>query len=194
MSTQAERLRAIVTASRWMTRVLATVAGSGVPDAWVGAGALRDLVWGELYGPGFDPSTVRDVDVVYFDPIHTERADDDRATALLADLWHRPPWEARNQAAVHLWYHHKFGGPPRPPFRSVAEAVATWPEYATAVAVRATREGTIDICAPHGLDDLLDGIWRRNPARVDVAYSLTRLARHRPETRWRGVTVIPPVR
>ncbi|PZF93498.1 hypothetical protein C1I99_20505 [Micromonospora deserti] len=34
---------------------------SGLPDAWVGAGILRDLVWGQRYGNGFDPSAVHDV-------------------------------------------------------------------------------------------------------------------------------------
>ena len=192
MATEAGRLRAIVTSSRWMTRVLDTVAASGLPDAWVGAGALRDLVWGELYGPGFDPSVVRDVDVVYFDPAHLDRRDDDRATGRLAELWPEPPWEAKNQAAVHIWYHVRFGGPPVPPFPSIADAVATWPEFATAVAVRRNRPGEIDICAPHGLGDLLAGVWRRNPARVDVPFSRARLARHRPAARWPGVTVIEP--
>ncbi|WP_158554085.1 hypothetical protein [Micromonospora deserti] len=32
-----------------------------MPDAWVGAGILRDLVWGQRYGNGFDPSAVHDV-------------------------------------------------------------------------------------------------------------------------------------
>ena len=63
-----QRLNALVRSSAWMMRVLTTVNTSELPDAWVGAGALRDLVWGELYGPGFDPAGVRDIDVVFFDP------------------------------------------------------------------------------------------------------------------------------
>ncbi|MFG1608388.1 nucleotidyltransferase family protein [Actinoplanes sp. NPDC049265] len=192
MATSEERLTAVVTSSRWMTNVLDTVARSGLPDAWVAAGLLRDLVWGELFGPGFDPAGVRDVDVVYFDPVHLERRDDDEATAALTELWDGPPWEAKNQAAVHLWYHVKFGGHPRPPYRSIADAVATFPEYATAVAVRRTAARALEICAPHGLDDLLAGVWRRNPARVDVPRSRERLARQCPAARFRGVTVIEP--
>ncbi|MFG1949907.1 nucleotidyltransferase family protein [Micromonospora sp. NPDC048830] len=33
-------------------------------------------------------------------------------------------------------------------------AVATWPEYATAVAVGPDEHDRIDVCASHGLDDL----------------------------------------
>lgn len=188
----ADRLRNLIRDSDWMTRVLTTVRASGLPDAWVGAGALRDLVWGQLYGPGFDPAAVRDIDVAYFDPDHLGRDRDDQAEALLSSLWSELPWEARNQAAVHVWYDHKFGGEPVAPLLSIVDAIGTWPETATAVAVRLDRTDGIEICAPHGLDDLLAGVWRRNGTRVSVRRSRERLARHRPAERWPGVKVIPP--
>ncbi|MFI7210988.1 nucleotidyltransferase family protein [Micromonospora maritima] len=46
------------------------------------------------------------------------------------------------------------------------------------------------VCAPHGLDDLLDGVWRRNPARVSAEISRQRLSRHRPTERWPSVRVV----
>jgi hypothetical protein len=33
-----------------------------------------------------------------------------------------------------------------------------------------------------GLDDLLAGVWRHNPTRVDVPFSRARLARQQPAT------------
>ncbi len=146
-------LRQLVAGNQWLTRALTVVRDSGLPDAWIGAGALRDLVWGERYGDGFDPDTVRDVDVVFFDPTRLTREDDDRATARLTAAWPQPPWEARNQAAVHIWYAAKFGGDPIAPYRGVAEAIATWPEYATAVAVRLDRgrpAGNLRAVRPRG--------------------------------------------
>jgi uncharacterized protein len=188
----AEQLTALLRASPWMTRVLATVRDSGLPDAWVGAGSIRDLVWGTLHGPGFDPATVHDIDVVFYDPARLDWERNDAATALLATLWPDQPWEARNQAGVHTWFHHRFGGDPVAPLTSIGDAVATWPETATAVAARLGPEGTIELCAPYGLDDLLGGVWRRNPTRASLAESQARLARHRPQQRWPRVTVIPP--
>ncbi|NJC72514.1 nucleotidyltransferase family protein [Planosporangium thailandense] len=173
-------------------RVLETVRAVDLPDAWVGAGAVRDVVWGRLYGPGFDPGDVNDVDVVFFDPDDLSRERDERATRMLGDAWPDAPWQARNQAAVHTWYHHRFGGAPVLPFSSIAEAVATWPETATAVAVRLDGAGHLDVCAPLGLADLLAGVWRRNPRRASLEVSLARFARHRPGRRWPGVRVIPP--
>jgi uncharacterized protein len=185
-------LEALIRSSDWMMRVLATVRDAHIPDAWVGAGAVRDLVWGELYGSGFRPGEVRDVDVPFFDPADLGRDNDDRVTQRLHDRWPDVPWEARNQAAVHTWYDRKFGGDPVAPLTSIADAVGTWPETATALAVRLDGDDRIEICAPLGLADLLGGVWRRNPRRVSVDVSLARLARHRPEQRYPGVTVIRP--
>ena len=187
-----DMLRSSILSSAWMVQVLATVREAKLPDAWVGAGVIRDLVWGQLYGSGFNPSDVRDVDVVFFDPGDLSREGDEKATARLRDAWPHVPWEARNQAAVHTWYASKFGGDTVPAFFTIADAIATWPETATAVAVRLDLAGQVDVCAPLGLDDLLAGVWRRNPRRVSLEASLARLARHKPAERWPLVKVIPP--
>ncbi|MEU4244226.1 nucleotidyltransferase family protein [Actinoplanes sp. NPDC026619] len=181
-----------IRSSPWLMRVLGAVRDTSLPDAWVGAGVLRDLVWGERYGPGFRPDHVRDVDVAFFDPNDLSRANDDRATEHLATRLPGVPWEAKNQAAVHTWYPQKFGGDPVEPFTGIRDALGTWPETATAVAVRLTDNVRISVCAPLGLEDLLNGVWRRNPRRISVEQSLARLARHDPRMRWPQVTVVPP--
>jgi hypothetical protein len=187
---RAAELTAIIDRSAWFRSMLAVVRDSGLPDAWVGAGVLRDLVWGERFGAGFRADRVRDVDVAFYDDgeLDADRA----ATSLLRERRPGIPWEATNQAAVHLWFADHFGTGPVPPLRCTADGVATWPETATAVAVRRGRRDEIEICAPHGLDDLLDGIWRRNPSRITVEQSRERLARHDPGRRWPGVRVVPP--
>jgi uncharacterized protein len=173
----------------WLLRALTAAAASGLPDAWVGAGAIMDVVWGQLHG-GFEPSDVADIDVAYFDPGDLSRARDRAAQAALAERADLP-WEATNQAAVHTWYHQYFGGPAVQAFASVHEAVATWPETATCVAVR-LASGGFEVCAPHGLGDLLAGLWRVNPVRVTAATSAARLARQRDRRWWPAVTVVPP--
>jgi hypothetical protein len=175
-----------------MTRVLRAVHDEQIPDAWIGAGVLRDLVWGERYGSGFLPAEVRDVDVAFFDPHDLSRTNDDRVTERLQRRLPVIPWEAKNQAAIHTWYPAKFGGPAVEPLTSIRAAVGTWPETATAVAVRLGADDVIKICAPLGIADLLNGVWRRNPARVDIHQSLARLTRHQPATRWPRVSVILP--
>lgn len=192
----APRLAAVLVGEPWIVRALEAVAASGLPDAWIGAGVIRDVVWGQLYGR-FSPDEVRDVDVAFFDSGDLSRERDLAAQdtlGKLADL----PWEATNQAAVHTWYHQYFGGAPVAPFSSVHDAVATWPETATCVAVRKTDQARtttadgVEVCAPFGLDDLLGGVWRPNPVRVTAATSMARLQRQRVTARWPSVTVVLP--
>jgi hypothetical protein len=160
-------------------RILETVRDADVPDAWVGAGVLRDLVWN---------SPPRDVDVAFFDTSDLSRANDLRVTGLLHRRRPDVPWEAKNQAAVHTWYAEKFGGVEVEPLTSIHDAVSTWPETATAVAVRLKGDGSIEVCAPFGLADLFGRVWRRNPRRISVEQSRVRLARLRAT----DITVIPP--
>ena len=185
-------LVAVVRACDWFMRVLDCVRDEHMSDAWVGAGVVRDLVWGELYGSGFEPADVHDVDVPFFDPSDLSREHDDRVTSRLRARCPDVPWQARNQAAVHTWYADKFGGDAPVPLTSIEDAIGTWPETATAIAMRLEDDGAIEICAPFGVTDLMQGVWRRNPRRVSLDESLARLRRHNPSQRWPGVRVIAP--
>jgi uncharacterized protein len=168
--------------------VLDAVEASGVPDAWVGAGVIRDVVWDAKFGAGFDPALVKDVDVVFFDAGDLSRELDAAAEERLRALRPDATWDAKNQAAVHTWFARRFGTEVEP-FFSVADGVASWPDTATAIAVRKRGEA-IELIAPLGLDDLLDGVWRRNPARVTLDEWERRVSRKAPAERWPGVRVI----
>src|SRR5689334_845 len=133
-----DELIARVSAEPYLLSALHTVAASGLPDAWIGAGVLRDVVWGQLHD-GFEPAEVHDIDVGYFDPTDLSEGRDVAATECLTALLDRP-WEAVNQAAVHTWYADVYGEAPLPALRSMHEAVATGPEFATSVALRLTGD------------------------------------------------------
>lgn len=186
-----DRLQGIVLASPWLVEVLRAVRASQLPDAWVGAGVLRDLVWDGLTG-GFDPGRVRDVDVPYFDSSNLRRERDEEADNELRRLAPDVPWEAKNQAAVHLWYPARFDGTPYAPAVSIADAVGRWPETATSVAIRLDARDSLQVVAPCGLTDLLGGVWRRNPAQVSLDRSRIRLERLRVRERWPWVQVVDP--
>jgi hypothetical protein len=186
---RAEELVKRVNEEPWLLEALDAVARSGLPEAWIGAGVIRDVVWGQLHD-GFEPAEVRDIDVAFFDPADLSDDRDRAATQVLTALLDRP-WEAINQAAVHTWFHDYYGAAAVPALTCVHEAVGTAPETATSVALRLTDRG-IEVCAPLGLDDLLDGVWRHNPVCVSLHRSVARLHRHRIAQRWPRVTIVPP--
>lgn len=76
------------------------------------------------------------------------------------------------------------------PLTSIEAAVASWPEYATSVALSLRQDETIQVIAPYGLDDLFDMVVRRNPQRVSVATYRQRVAQKNYRQRWPKVTVM----
>lgn len=179
---------AIVEACGWLEELLELLAARPQVELWLAAGTLRDVVWDTKFGDGFDPGRVRDVDIVYFDPAIEGLESDDQIEAELRREHPDIPWDVKNQATVHLWYPDRFGVTV-PPLQSIEDAAATWPEFAVCIAVRRDREGELEIVAPHGLGDLLEGVWRRNPRRATVEEYERRLARKDPATRWPEVIV-----
>ena len=141
--------------------ILRTVRQSPVPEAVVGAGVIRNAVWDDLHG--FDsPALIKDVDVAYFDLTDLERRREAEAEKVLADLRPDLVWDVKNQAAVHLWYEKKFGDAIEP-FPTIEQAIGSWPEIATCVAVGLTADANLKVVAPHGLEDLFNLVLRRNP-------------------------------
>lgn len=183
-----EKLIQILRSNDWFMRVLETVAKCKLPDWCVGAGALRNTVWDHLHGHT-RLSYLADVDVAFFDPSDLSPERDRAIQRQLAERAPDVPWEVTNQASVHLWFEKYFGHPVEP-LQSIQDAVATWPETATAVAVRLTSAGEIDVIAPLGLEDLFAMVVRRNPRRVSVEIYRRRIAEKQYLKRWPKVQVI----
>ena len=150
---------------------------------------LRDLVWDRLHGQS-RPAPPRDVDLAFFDPTRLDRARDAEVEQALAARLPGVPWDAKNQAAVHTWYGRVFGVRPVAPLRSAADGVATWPETATAVAVRLLDDDRLLVVAPCGLEDLFGLVCRRNPRRVTVDHYHRRLHDKRIAERWPRVEIV----
>lgn len=129
--------------------ILKTVRSLDLSDAYVGAGAIRNLVWDYLHGYN-EKSPLTDIDVVYFDSkdINTEK--DLGIWKKLCDAEPRYEWNVFNQARGHIKNNLKKAA------KSTKEGMATWPETPTCVGVRINEDDSFDICAPYGLDDLMN--------------------------------------
>ena len=177
-------LERIVRATPWLMDLLRAARTVDPPDWLIGSGAVRTAVWDHLHGHP-PPPRLRDVDLAFFDPDdltpERERAVQRALTAVHPGV----EWDARNQAAVHLWY-----GREVEPLTSTADGVATWPETASAVALRLTHADELEIVAPCGLEDLLGLVHRRNPRRVTVEEYERRLREKRIAERWPRVKIV----
>ena len=134
--------------------LLDIVARLQLPDCWIAAGFVRNLVWDYLHD--YPATPFNDVDVIYFDPAQAYEE-----SSVLETLRHFAPsvnWEVKNQAKMHLKHHDK-------PYENTTEAMMHWPEKETAVGVRLDNNGQIEINAPFGLASLFKGHLTFNPVR-----------------------------
>lgn len=158
-------------------------------DAWcIGAGAVRNLVWDHLHGYA-QPSQLSDLDLAYFDATDLTSEHDAELQQRLMQAMPDTPWEVTNQASVHNWFEQYFGHAVQP-LASLHEAVASWPEYATSVGLCLKPDLTIEVIAPHGLDDLFNCVVRRNSARVSPDTYVARIAQKNYVGRWPKVTIV----
>jgi uncharacterized protein len=179
-----ERIINILRATPKLIEKLALVGDLRLPDAWIGAGVIRNAVWDAVSGAA-TPQPSADIDVVFFDPRDATR---ERDRTLEVALLTKSPglrWSVKNQARMH----ERAGDPP---YANTADAVARWPETCTAIAARLAK-GRVDILAPHGLSDLLGLIVRPTPAfEQKAAVFESRVQEKAWAERWPGVIVVRP--
>lgn len=142
--------------------ILQRLPGLGIAQPWLVAGCVYGPAWNRLAGrpPG---ENVKDYDVFYWDEDTSWEAEDAlirRADALFGDLGVEV--ELKNQKRVPLWYREKFGVD-YGPVSCAADAIARFQIACTCVGLAPLRGGGIEVCAPHGLDELYAGILRPNP-------------------------------
>lgn len=181
-------LVALARESSWFWPALVAVRSLNLPSWCIGAGAVRNLVWDSLHGLETS-SALRDVDVAYFDGADLSAERDATFQSHLSRMHPQLPWEVTNQAAVHTWFEAAFGYAV-PPLKSLEAAVASWPEYATAVGLTLLPDDTIKVLAPYELDDLFAMVVRRNPERVSVATYRQWVQEKQYRNRWPRVTIV----
>ncbi len=142
-----------------------------MPNWYLGAGCIAQTVWNSLHG--FELTrNIQDYDLAYFDSTdlseETEEKTIRKAQSVLGDLG--VTIDVKNEARVHIWYKKHFGNAIRP-YRSIEDAISSWPTTATSIGVRYEENGNLLVYAPFGLDDLLSMIVRPNMKQAE--YFLT---------------------
>ncbi|NVD07699.1 nucleotidyltransferase family protein [Vibrio sp. JPW-9-11-11] len=157
MTTYHQQLISLITQDMHRVAALDAVARLDLPQCYIAAGFVRNLVWDYLHNNVL-PTPLSDVDVIYFD-----RSEDDamqqshyekRLSAVMPEL----NWQVRNQAIMHV----RNGDPV---YESTLDAMRYWPEQETAVAVRKVDDNTYQVISAFGLASLFAGMITPNPRR-----------------------------
>lgn len=156
--------------------LLAILAGLQLPDAWLAAGFVRNLVWDRLHGHA-ESTPLADLDVIYFDATDCRPERDREIEALLAVQALGWPWSVKNQARMHLRNDDS-------PYRDCRDAMAHWPEVETALAARLTAEGALEVVSPFAQEGLLALHLTPNPWRPRPEAFRQRLATKGWLERW----------
>ena len=140
---------------QWMMKVIRQVATLGLPDWWICAGFIRAKVWDEQHG--FSEKTILpDVDVIYFDSENPDEYIEKFYEKELMKLDPTIPWSVKNQARMHTLNKAE-------PYRSSMDGMSKFPETATALGVTLNLKGELQLCAPFGVQDLVEMKIRPTP-------------------------------
>jgi hypothetical protein len=185
---QAEALKTLIRANPVVSTLLDELPRLGLPDWYLGAGALAQTVWNHLHGFS-STHGIDDYDIVYFDRGDLTEASESaiEATLLARASTRGVKVDVTNEARVHTWYEQNFGRP-LAPYQSTEHAIATWPTTATSVGVR-SDEGAFVVCAPFGLADLFAMVVRANTALIDREVYEAKVRRW--EQLWPRLTILP---
>jgi hypothetical protein len=152
-SSEEQRLIRLLKNDPQRIEILKAVATLSLPDCWVAAGFVRNLVWDHLHNKKTD---LNDVDVIYYCQSDTQSQLADNATRQLQALLPKVNWQVKNQALMHKKRQQN-------QYISSIDAMTFWPEQETAIAVHLDESGCFSIIAPFGLSSLFEQRITFNP-------------------------------
>ena len=130
-----------------MMAILTIICDLELKDSWLAAGSVRNFIWNLLSDkPAFDCET--DVDVIFFD-LEVSYEETLAIENKLREDFPQYQWELKNQVYMHQH------SPYTAPYTSSREAMSKYPEQCTAVGLRLNEESTLELFAPHGLEDII---------------------------------------
>jgi len=161
---------------------LETVKSLELKNWFIAAGYVRNQVWDHLHN-NKETLIFEDVDIIYYDSSDITEETDKKYEEQLRAKNSNLNWSVKNQARMHLRNNHE-------PYLSIDDAMRRWPETATAVGIKLTDEGRIDVIAPHGLEDLFELKLRQSKYCNDRAIFMKRIYDKRWLDRWNQLKIV----
>ncbi|MFT4808785.1 MAG: hypothetical protein ACI9LX_002122 [Paraglaciecola sp.] len=148
-----DRLQALLQADPLRMDILHAVATVSLPDCWLAAGFVRNLVWDHLHNKKTD---LNDVDVIYYCQTDTQGQLAKNAIRQLQEKLPKVNWQVKNQALMHIKRQNS-------QYTSSTDAMTFWPEQETAIGVSLDKNECFYVVAPFGLASVFEGRITFNP-------------------------------
>lgn len=147
-----------------------------LPECYLAAGYVRNRIWDKLHGYD-ESSNLNDIDVVYYNRDNLNEDRDREIEEKLYSLTGNDIWSVKNQARMHIRNKEE-------PYNSISDSLRRWPETATAIGIKLNDKQEIEICSPHGLNDLFELLIRRSWYFKDRNYYYLRIQKKQWQEHW----------
>lgn len=156
-----EELIDIISKNQLILNVFELAKQLNLQHYYIGAGCLVQAVWNYLLDKPLNYG-IDDIDIVYFDNDLSYQTED-RIIKNAQEIFKDIPIKVdiKNQARVHLWYKDRFGKE-LIPYKTIEEAIDSWPTTATSLGIRSDGFDNWKIYAPYGLHDLFQLVIKAN--------------------------------
>ncbi len=148
----------IILANSMISKVLPAIAQLNLPNWWLAGGAVRNTVWGSVFGSECE-LVINDFDIAFFDD-SGNRYQELAAKAIITQKFPDYEFDIKNQASFARWR------PGRRTYSSTEDGIKDWLHTATAIGVNLDTQGQWQFFIPYGLDDLFNGVIRPTRAHI----------------------------
>lgn len=157
-----DRIVKIIESDELRLNALECVRLLDLPDSYIAAGFVRNLVWDFLHQK-LVSTPLNDVDVIYFDLNEANPEQYQKYESKLKEMLPSLNWQVRNQALMHLRNNDEA-------YSSSLDAMSYWPEKETAVAIRQLNDGSLECVSAFGFDSLFNLQVTHNPKRLKSVF------------------------
>ncbi len=140
--------------------VLWIVKSLNLPDCYVAAGFLRNLVWDSIHQSDVK---LNDIDIVFYDKSDSHNLRADKISEQLNKEFPEIKWDVKNQAFMHI----KNGDSP---YNDTLDAMSYWPEKETAIGATLSADNSIHVISAFGLESLFNGKLSYNNKRTKEVF------------------------
>lgn len=156
-------------------------------DYYISAGCVMQMIWNKFSGYD-DLYGIKDIDLVYYNGVNisevSEKILEKKVREIYSDI--ELDVDVTNEARVHIWYKDKFGYD-IDPYKSVEDAIRTWPTTASAIGVRLDEEDNIILYAPFGIGDLMNMVIRPNKVQITEEIYMNKVRRW--QDKWPALSI-----